>query len=410
MNGIFVRIDYLMDAMEEKALLLKREAEPGGRDSRPKTVALRSSSNAGTFWEYYINGAEREARIFSDDTSSHVLNKEVSFYLYDHLGNTRVVYQVDGYLDSVITINNIDFVADYFPYGKIVRKYVNGQEERFLTTQHERDEETGLDYRGARYYDSDVARFLSLDPLAADFASWSPYNYVLGNPCVLIDENGKYPIHPWYNKPIIPSLYYAGMIHYDMNKSNKDKTLFEMASPWSPRELDEPGGIWSGASMAKTDKALTLTTDHSRRLLSKLYNLDYGEFTSSCAPCDGEWRSAASSGTYVYIDDENAENTFTGWNRSSFEIIGVTDNIVTDVTHLSRDPSQDHNKFMVASHDHYDVKKTLKSTVVSYNWGFFKSEHKVQFYEVNVTKTSTYYKDGKISETTSETKTYNILK
>src|SRR3989338_10634170 len=180
-----------MDAMEEKALLLKREAEPGGRDSRPKTVALRSSSNAGTSWEYYINGAEREARIFSDDTSARILNKEVSFYLYDHLGNTRVVYKVDGYLDSVITINNIDFVADYFPYGKIVRKYVNGQEERFLTTQHERDEETGLDYRGARYYDSDVARFLSLDPLAANYPSLSDYCYVAGNPIIFIDPTGK---------------------------------------------------------------------------------------------------------------------------------------------------------------------------------------------------------------------------
>ena len=43
-----------------------------------------------------------------------------------------------------------------------------------MTTQHERDQETGLDYRGARYYDSDVVRFLSLDPKAANYASWSP--------------------------------------------------------------------------------------------------------------------------------------------------------------------------------------------------------------------------------------------
>jgi hypothetical protein len=54
--------------------------------------------------------------------------------------------------------------------------------------------ETGLDYRGARYYDSDVARFLSLDPLAAKFAEWSDYNYVLGNPVMLVDLDGRYPI------------------------------------------------------------------------------------------------------------------------------------------------------------------------------------------------------------------------
>jgi RHS repeat-associated protein len=81
--------------------------------------------------------------------------------------------------------------ADYYPYGKVLREFVNGASDRYLTTHHERDQETGLDYRGARYYDSDVARFLSLDPLAADYASWSAYNYVMGNPISLIDPTGK---------------------------------------------------------------------------------------------------------------------------------------------------------------------------------------------------------------------------
>lgn len=65
-----------------------------------------------------------------------------------------------------------------------------------MTTQHERDRETGLDYRGARYYDADLGRFLSVDPLAADFAQWSPYNYVLGNPISLIDPDGRAPKDP----------------------------------------------------------------------------------------------------------------------------------------------------------------------------------------------------------------------
>ncbi len=86
-------------------------------------------------------------------------------------------------------------VADYFPYGKVLREF-NPQAEKYLTTHHERDTETGLDYRGARYYDSDIARFGSLDPLAADFAAWSSYNYVLGNPLNFIDPDGKDPQNP----------------------------------------------------------------------------------------------------------------------------------------------------------------------------------------------------------------------
>jgi len=90
-------------------------------------------------------------------------------------------------------LNEIQYIGDYFPYGKVLREYVNGDKERYLTTQHERDNETGLDYRGARYYDSDVARFLSLDPLASDYVAWSPYNYVMSNPIIFIDPTGRSP-------------------------------------------------------------------------------------------------------------------------------------------------------------------------------------------------------------------------
>ena len=62
--------------------------------------------------------------------------------------------------------------------------------ERHQSTYHERDEETGLDYRGARFYDGEVGRFLSCDPLALDYASWSSYHYVADNPILLTDPTG----------------------------------------------------------------------------------------------------------------------------------------------------------------------------------------------------------------------------
>ena len=88
-------------------------------------------------------------------------------------------------------VYHLEHVADYYPFGKSLREYVADTAEKFLTTHHERDVETGLDYRGARFYDGEVGRFLSVDPLAADYAGWSTYNYVLGNPVRWIDSNGK---------------------------------------------------------------------------------------------------------------------------------------------------------------------------------------------------------------------------
>ncbi len=34
-------------------------------------------------------------------------------------------------------------------------------------------------------------RFLSVDPLAADYAAWSGFNYVLGNPLIFVDPDGR---------------------------------------------------------------------------------------------------------------------------------------------------------------------------------------------------------------------------
>jgi RHS repeat-associated protein len=77
-----------------------------------------------------------------------------------------------------------DHLVDYRPFGSILREYLpEVVPEKFLTTHHERDVQTGLDYRGsAFFFDSDLGRFLSVDPLAEKYASISPYAYVANNP------------------------------------------------------------------------------------------------------------------------------------------------------------------------------------------------------------------------------------
>ena len=112
-------------------------------------------------------------------------------YLHDHLGNTRVTYSVE-----VKAADDMDYTVqsatDYYPYGKALRTY---GKERYQSTYHERDVESGFDYRGARFYDGDVVRFNSLDPLAADYPEFSDYLYVAGNPIIFIDPNGKNTIY-----------------------------------------------------------------------------------------------------------------------------------------------------------------------------------------------------------------------
>ena len=82
----------------------------------------------------------------------------------------------------------IQHLYDYYPYGEILPSY--GGQQKFLTTENERDLNTGLDYRHYRYSNPEVGRFLSVDPLADKFPNWSPYNYTENNPVNKIDPLG----------------------------------------------------------------------------------------------------------------------------------------------------------------------------------------------------------------------------
>src|SRR6185503_3204133 len=62
----------------------------------------------------------------------------------------------------------------------------------------ERDNESGLDYFGARYYSGAQGRFTSVDPgnyqarrTPNDPQSWNGYSYVNNNPLVRVDLDGR---------------------------------------------------------------------------------------------------------------------------------------------------------------------------------------------------------------------------
>ncbi len=55
------------------------------------------------------------------------------------------------------------------------------------------DPETGYHYYGARYYNSNLSIWISVDPDADRYPYISPYNFVENNPVMLIDPNGRGP-------------------------------------------------------------------------------------------------------------------------------------------------------------------------------------------------------------------------
>jgi RHS repeat-associated protein len=80
---------------------------------------------------------------------------------------------------------------DYEPYGKPI---VQPRNDLPGYTGHIQDVATGLTYAQQRYYDSEVGRFLSMDPIAVDSdvaANFNRYSYASNNPYLYNDPDGR---------------------------------------------------------------------------------------------------------------------------------------------------------------------------------------------------------------------------
>ena len=123
----------------------------------------------------------------------------VEYYHKDHLGNVRLAFSdLDG--NGALTVGDIYDPANeitqerhYYPFGLTHTGAwfaTVAPEDQYRYNGKELDEATGLYDYGARYYDPAIARWGQVDPLAEQYASYSPYNYVLGNPIALFDPDG----------------------------------------------------------------------------------------------------------------------------------------------------------------------------------------------------------------------------
>ena len=110
---------------------------------------------------------------------------EPAFYYHgDHLGSSAYLTDDAGAITQTL---------NYLPYGEDWVDVHNSPNylSRYKYNGKEKDPESGLLYYGARYYDSDISQWLSIDPMADKYPSLSPYNYCADNPVILVDPDGR---------------------------------------------------------------------------------------------------------------------------------------------------------------------------------------------------------------------------
>ena len=76
--------------------------------------------------------------------------------------------------------------SEYAPFGQVT-KDDSGFNKAIKFTGKDLDLETGLYYFNARWYDSDIGRFISEDPIK-DGLNW--YTYAVSNPLMYVDPSG----------------------------------------------------------------------------------------------------------------------------------------------------------------------------------------------------------------------------
>jgi RHS repeat-associated protein len=108
------------------------------------------------------------------------------YFIKDHLGNTRVSFENNSGT-ALITQS-----VDYYPFGLQFVPVNQGGTNKYLYNGKEYQDGLGLDWYdyGARFYDPQIGRWNSVDPLADKLKSYSPFTYVENNPIKMIDPDG----------------------------------------------------------------------------------------------------------------------------------------------------------------------------------------------------------------------------
>ena len=106
------------------------------------------------------------------------------FYHPDHLGSSSFITNLDGEVVQHI---------EYVPFGEVfIEERNNVWNTPYLFNAKEFDEETGMYYYGARYYDPRLSLWMSTDPLALAAPNLTPYRYGLNNPVNFIAPDGLF--------------------------------------------------------------------------------------------------------------------------------------------------------------------------------------------------------------------------
>jgi RHS repeat-associated protein len=128
----------------------------------------------------YLHGSVID-QVFADETAVEVL-----WTLTDNAGNVRDVANYDPTLDTSSILNHREFDS----FGNIRAESNSSIEFRYAYTGRYFDEDTGIQKNGERWYDPEIGRWISEDPIQTRSGDTNFNRYVGNSPTNFVDPTG----------------------------------------------------------------------------------------------------------------------------------------------------------------------------------------------------------------------------
>jgi len=205
---------------------------PNDIDSPISQLVVDHNQQSKDLWELVVRGVKctdfnpeylyMESKLGSAENHDEGYEDLRYFYHSDHLGSSSFITDAGG--------NAVQHLQ-YLPFGET---FIDERTDAQYNTPYkfsgkEKDDETQYSYFGARYYDSDLSVWLSVDPLAGKYLSLSPYVYCANNPVILVDPDGR--------SFIVPNDYFSESGEYLFSDKLSSNNIYIVKSGLMPKPI-----------------------------------------------------------------------------------------------------------------------------------------------------------------------------
>ncbi len=185
------RVEFTYDAFNRR---IAKAVDTNPQDTTPAVVTQFIYDRSNVLLEFVdSDGAGANQPVLD---KRYLYGAGVDHVLAEESTGGNVVWQLTDRLGSVRDlVNNSGAVVNHLVYdsfGQVISKTNPTVDTRYLFTGREFDQETGLYYYRARYYDQTTGRFLSGDPIGFASGDSNKYRYVNNNPVNNRDPIGLY--------------------------------------------------------------------------------------------------------------------------------------------------------------------------------------------------------------------------